>query len=115
MGLEAPALAIAPRRNLSILSDDASHLIETLSMDMAVVVTDENPQSVTRKIQRYMRVLEAVLRSGRKNDFFGTINAARTFGFSLDCEHVYSQDIRTNATTYLREATLQVVVNIRER
>lgn len=114
MGVESPALAIAPRRNASTSSDDASHLIEALMVDLVVVVIDENPQAVTRKIQRYMRTLEAVLRRGNKDDFFGSVNAAKTFGFSLDCEHVYNQDIRNNASTYLRDATLQLTVNINE-
>jgi hypothetical protein len=115
MGLETPALAIAPRRNASTLADDSSHLREALEFDLAVGVIDENPQAVTRKITRYMRVLEMTLRAGRKSDFFGTVNTTRTFGFSLDCEHIYSQDIRANASTYFRDATLRLTVQIRER
>ena len=112
LGNEAPMLGIAPVRNASIQSDDASYLTEALRVDLAVGVTDDGPQTVTRKIERYMRVLEAVLRAGNKNDFFGTIS--KTFGFSLDCEHVYRQDIRTNQSIYFRDATLQLTVNIKE-
>ena len=84
-------------------------------MDLAVAVADDNPQSVTRRIMRYMRGLEAVLRRGNKNDFFGIVNASHTFGFSLDCEHVYPQELRGNDTgIYFRDATLQVTVNIKE-
>lgn len=114
LGNEAPLLGIAPVRNASTQSDDAAYLTEALRVDLAVGVTDDGPQTVTRKIERYMRVLEAVLRAGNKDDFFGTINTARTFGFSLDCEHVYRQDIRTNTSIYFRDATLQLTVNINE-
>jgi hypothetical protein len=114
LGNEAPMLGIAPVRNASTLSDDSSYLTEALRMDLAVGVTDDGPQTVTRRIMRYMRALEAVLRRGNKNDFFGIVNSSRTFGFSLDCEHVYRQDIRTNTSIYFRDATLQVTVNIRE-
>lgn len=115
LGLEAPALGIGPRRNASVSSDDDSHLKEILGMDLAVIVIDDNPILVTRKIMRYMRTLEQVLRRGSKNDFFGTVDGGElTFGFSLDCEHVYEQDILVNASTYLRKATLRVLVNINE-
>lgn len=114
LGNDPPMIGIAPVRNASTQSDDAAYLTETLRVDLAVGVTDDGPQTVTRKIERYMRVLEAVLRAGNKNDFFGTINSPRTFGFSLDCEHVYRQDIRTNTSIYFRDATLQVTVNIQE-
>lgn len=117
LGNEAPMLGIAPVRNASTLSDDGSHLQEALRVDLAVGVTDDGPQTVTRKIERYMRVLEAVLRRGNKDDFFGTVNTLRTFGFSLDCEHVYWQDIRLHRiqSIYFRDATLQLTVNIHER
>ena len=44
MGLENPALAIAPRRNASTSSDDESYLKEALRVDLVVVVVDENPK-----------------------------------------------------------------------
>lgn len=113
IGNEAPMLGISPVRNASTESDN--YLKEALRADLAVGVTDDGPQTVTRSIMRYMRVLEAVLRQGNKNDFFGILNTATTFGFSLDCEHVYRQDIRTNQSIYFRDATLQLSVMIHER
>lgn len=114
MGNEVPHLGISPVRNASTLSDDSAYLIEALRMDLAVGVTDDGPQTVTRRIERYMRALEAVLRRGNKDSFFGIVNTSRTWGFSLDCEHVYQQDIRSDGSIYYRTATLQVTVNIRE-
>lgn len=114
LGNEAPHLGVGPSRNASTLSDDAAYLTEALRMDLAVGVTDDGPNTVTRKIMRYMRVLEAVLRAGNKNDFFGIVNTSRTWGFTLDCEHVYQQDIWSNSSIYFRTATLQVTVMIRE-
>lgn len=114
LGNEAPMLGIGPVRNASTLSDDSAYLKEALRVDLAVGVIDDGPDTVTRRIMRYMRVLEAVLRRGNKNDFFSSINTARTFGFSLDCEHVYRQDIRTNTSIYFRDATLQLTVLINE-
>lgn len=114
MGDQLPCLGIGPARNASVSSDDDSYLTEALRMDLAIAVADDGPQTVTTRIMRYMRVCEAVLRRGNKNEFFGISNTSRTFGFSLDCEHVYEQDIRTNSSIYFRSATLQVTVNIRE-
>lgn len=114
MGNEVPHLGISPARNASISSDDDSYLKEALRMDLAIGVTDDGPQTVTRRIMRYMRAAEAVLRRGNKNDFFSIVNTTRTWGFSLDCEHVYPQDIRSDGSIYYRTATLQVTVNIRE-
>lgn len=114
MGDQLPCLGIGPARNASTSSDDDSYLTEALRMDLAVAVADDGPQTVTERIMRYMRTGEAVLRRGNKDDFFGIVNTARTWGFSLDCEHVYEQDIRTNSSIYYRAATLQVTVTIRE-
>lgn len=114
MGDALPCLGISPLRNASTSSDDDAYLTEALRMDLAMAVADDNPQTVTRRIMRYMRVAEAVLRRGNKNDFFGIVNTTRTWGFSLDCEHVYTQDIRTNSSIYFRDATLQVTVTIHE-
>jgi hypothetical protein len=115
MGNELPCLGIGPIRNASTSSDDDSYLKEALRMDLAIAVADDNPQTVTRRIMRYMRAAEAVLRRGNKNDFFGIVNTTRTWGFSLDCEHVYSQDIHHNDNSiYFRDATLQVTVTIHE-
>lgn len=114
LGNEAPNLAISPSRNASTLSDDAAYLKEALRMDLTVGVMDDGPDTVTRRIMRYMRTLEAVLRNGQKNDFFGVANNARTLGFALDCEHVYKPDIFSDQSIYVRVATLQVTVNINE-
>lgn len=114
LGNAAPMLGIAPVRNASTSSDDAAYLKEALRVDLAIGVTDDGPDTVTRKIMRYMRVMEAVLRAGNKDEFFGTVASTRTFGFSIDCEHVYRQDIRTNTSIYFRDATLQLTVEIKE-
>lgn len=114
LGNAAPMIGIAPVKNASTSSDDAAYLKEALRVDLAIGVTDDGPQTVTRRIMRYMRVMEAVLRAGNKDDFFGTVNATKTFGFSIDCEHVYRQDIRTNTSIYYRDATLQLTVEIKE-
>lgn len=114
LGNEAPNLAISPSRNASTLSDDAAYLKEALRIDLTIGVMDDGPDTVTRRIMRYMRTLEAVLRNGEKNDFFGVANNSRTWGFSLDCEHVYKPDIFSDQSIYVRVATLQVTVNINE-
>lgn len=114
MGNEMPALGIGPARNASTSSDDDSYLKEGLQMNLAIAVTDDGPQTVTRRIMRYMRVAEAVLRRGTIRDFFGTAALPQIWGFSLDCEHVYRQDIFSDSSIYLRDATLQVTVTIHE-
>lgn len=115
LGNETPALGITPIRNASTLSDDGSYLTEALRMDLAVGVVSDGPQNVTRKIMRYMRALEATLRYGQINDFFATVGPQLVFGFSLDCEHVYPQRLWKGQSVYMRDATLQVIVNIHER
>lgn len=114
MGNELPCLGIGPRRNASVLSDDASYLKEALQMDLTVAVADDGPQTATRRIMRYMRVLESVLRRGNIIDFFGSIGSPDKWGFALDCEHIYTQDIRFDGPIYLRDARLQATVTIYE-
>lgn len=114
LGNEAPNLAISPVRNASTLSDDGAYLKEGLQINLTVGVIADKPDTVTRLIMKYMRTLEAVLRNGQKNDFFGAAINSRTWGFSLDCEHVYEQNIYSDASIYVRVATLQVTATIHE-
>jgi len=115
LGINAPFMALAPVRNASVESEDGHYLREALRVDLLMGVIADSPDTVTRMIQRYMRTGEAVLRAANKDELFGTVNRDNTFGFSLDCEHVYQPDIRTNQVQFFRNATLQITVNIHER
>jgi hypothetical protein len=115
LGINAPFMALAPVRNASVESEDGHYLREALRVDLLIGVIDDAPDTVTRRIERYMRAAEALLRAANKDEMFGITNRDNTWGFALDVEHVYRQDIRTNQVQFFRDATLQITVNIYER
>lgn len=110
---EFPLLAIVPVRNASSPSDDEARIIQALRVNLMVGVTDDGPDTVTRKIMRYMRCLDAVIRSANKRDFFANMST-QVFGLVVEAEHVYGP-IGANASIYFRPATMEVTITINER
>ena len=112
IGAEFPFLAIGPRENRVEDTDDRSHVVEAARISLYVGVTDDSPENVTIKIMRYVRALDAVLRTGRQDFFTGMSNP---FGVVVDVTHSYPGFIGANDSVYFRSATLELTVSLRER
>lgn len=106
-----PSLAIGPAENVIEDAADESHVIEAARIVVYIGVTDDGPATTTRKIMRYVRTMDAVLRTG-KNDFF--TGMSNPFGLILDVRHSYDS-LRGQKPSYFRAAVLELSVNIRER
>lgn len=111
LGNTTPALAIFPLSNPTEDADDSSHIIEAAQIGIYIGVEDDGPDTVTRRIMKYVRALDAVLRTG-KRDFF--TNMSNPFGVWLEVDHVYGP-IGDRQSTLFRSARLELTVNLRER
>jgi len=106
-----PSLAIGPAENETVQADDDSYIVEAARVVIYIGVTDDGPTTVTRKIMKYVRVMDAVLRSA-KNDFFtGMSNPG---GVYLEIRHSYDS-LRGEKPSYFRAAVIELTVNISER
>ena len=113
-GNSYPALEISPISNPVDEADASDRLQSAGSFEIRLIVTDSGPQAVTRKIMRYVRCLDAVLRSANKSDYFANITGQR-FGLVIALEHGYERRIRTNGSIYARFAVLLLTIKINER
>lgn len=107
-----PFLALGPRENRVDEVDDRSHLIEAARISLYIGVTDDSPENVTIKIMRYVRALDAVLRTARQDFFTGMSNP---FGIILEVTHSYPGFIGAKDSVYFRSATLELSIQLRER
>lgn len=105
-----PTLAIGPAENEPEQAADDSHLAEVARIVIYIGVSDDGPQTVTRKIMRYVRTMDAVLRTS-KNDFFTGMH--NPFGVVLDIRHSYDS-LRGKKPSYFRAAVVELTVNLRE-
>lgn len=112
IGNQFPCLAITPRDNPIIEAADRSHLVEAARMNIYMGVTGENPTDVTRKIMKYVRVMDAILRSGRREFSTGMSNP---FEVVLETIHEYGPVGGPQDSVYFRGAILGLTVNLRER
>lgn len=106
-----PCLAIGPNRNASTPSDAADRLTEAVRLDLYIGVTDDGPDTVTRRLMKYVGTADAVLRSARKSRYF--VNMSTPFGFVLEMEHIYGP-IGSNESSLFRGAQLQVTITVNE-
>lgn len=112
IGQQFPCLAITPRDNPIVEADDRSHLVEAARMNIYMGVIGDNPTDVTRKIMKYVRVMDAILRSARR-DFF--TNMSNPFEVVLETIHEYGPVGGPQDSVYFRGAILGLTVNLRER
>lgn len=111
--LNFPCLAIGPRNNDVEDAADRSHLVEAARIDIYIGVTSDSPDTVSRLIMRYVKVMNAVLRSARRDFFTGMSNP---FGVILELNHVYGPLGGPDANSiYFRGAYVELTVNLRER
>lgn len=106
-----PCLAVTPRSNPTEDTDDDSHIIEAARIDIYIGVTDDGPDTVTRRIMKYVRAMDAVLRTAKRDFFTGMSNP---FGVWLKVEHTY-WPIGQENNIYFRSAIVELTVNLRER
>lgn len=117
-GLEFPILVIGPRANSVETVADNSHLVEPQVIELKVGVTADSPGDALTKIMKYVRALDAVLRSASKNDYCANMANGNDvpFGFSVDVTHSYGPlGANEGRTTYFKPASLELTVNFRER
>lgn len=113
VGNEFPMMVIAPRSNVVDTVDDSSHLIELAKIDLHIGVTGDSPADVTRKIMRYVRCMDCVVRSASKADIFQGMTRTNVFGLISDVEHQYGP-FGENRNIMFRPASLTVTVQVRE-
>jgi hypothetical protein len=113
IGNEFPLLVIAPRSNPVENVDDGGHLIEAATIDLHIGVIGDGPEDVTRKIMRYVRCLDCVVRTASKADWFDGMDTSKVFGLIVDVEHSYGPFGQNNNVMF-RPATLTVTVQVRE-
>lgn len=109
---EFPCLAISPRNNPTEEVDDRSHIVSAARIDIFMGVVGDSPDTVTRLIMKYVQVMDAVLRSARRDFFTGMSNP---FGVVLDIAHVYAPVGGPSNSIYFRGAVVELTVNLRER
>lgn len=107
-----PCLAISPRNNPVEEAADRSHLIEVAQVDIYIGVTGTGPDVVTRLIMKYVRVMNAILRSARLDFFTGMSNP---FGVMLGFNHRYGPVGGPTDSIYFRAAVVELTVSLRER
>lgn len=112
IGLQYPCLAITPRENRVTEADDRSHLKEAARLNIYMGVNDDGPANVTRRIMKYVRVMNAILRTGRKDFFIGMSNP---FEIVLDIIHEYGPVGGPAESVYFRGAIVGLTVSLRER
>lgn len=106
--LEFPCLAIGPR---STDVDEADHhLVEAARMDIYMGVVSDTPTNVSYLIMKYVKVMNAVLRSARRDFFEGMSNP---FEVVLGIRHQYTP-VGEHEGVHFRGAYLELTVNLRE-
>lgn len=112
LGNEFPCLAITPRENDITEAADRSHLAEAARINIYMGVTGESPRDVTLKIMKYVKTMDGVLRSARRDFFTGMSNP---FEVVLDIKHAYAPVGGPEESVYFRAALVELTVSLRER
>ena len=114
-GLEFPMMVIGPRSNQVETADDAARLIEPIVIEIKIGVTAVSANEATRKIMKYVRVMDAVLRTATKADYCAGMATRVPFGFYVDVTHEYGPlGANENRTTFFKPASLQLTIHINE-
>lgn len=108
---EFPCLAIGPRDNPTEDSDDRSHVVEAARIDIYIGVVADSADTVTRSIMKYVRCMDATLRTARR-DFF--TNMSNPFGVILDVNHTYGP-LGEREQLYFRSAIVELTIKLCER
>jgi hypothetical protein len=111
-GNEFPCLALLSQSNVTDDAEDDSHIVEAARLDIYMGVTDSDANSVTRKIMKYVRTMNAVLRSARQDFFTGMSNP---FGVFLEITHSYGPVGGPTNSILFRGAMIELTINLRER
>lgn len=117
-GLEFPILVLGPRENPIESAEDESHLVESIRILLNVGVIDNSPDAAYIKIMKYVRALDAVLRSAPKADYLANMTNGDKIPFALiiDVTHTYGPLGETeDKTSYFKPASLELKLTFRER
>lgn len=111
--LAYPKIAIDPVRNASDQSEDDSHLNEVLRVDLFIAVTDADAPGVTKRLIKYCRALDAVLRTATRADYLANIDATKIMGFTAELTHDYLV-IGKGSSGYARPARFELTLKFSE-
>lgn len=106
-----PCVSVSPLSNLTDEADDRSYIVEAARIRIFIGVTADGPNAVKRKIQKYVRVMNLVLRNARRDFFTGMSNP---FGVVLKIEHLYDVE-RSDETVFFNAAIVDLTVSLCER
>jgi len=114
-GLEFPMLVIGPRSNLIETDADLVSLIQPQIIQIRLAVVDSNPADAYLKAMKYVRALDAVLRSAEQSDYMAGMTSSTPFALIIDVTHEYlplgANDARTS---YVKPAELELRLAFRE-
>lgn len=117
-GVEFPILVIGPRSNLIETADDESRLFEPIKIDIKIGVIANSSDAAYRKIMKYVRALDAILRTATLADYCAgmTNGNNRPFGLAVGVTHTYGPlGVNEQRTTYFKPANLELSVTLNER
>lgn len=117
-GLNFPILVLGPRSNQIEKAADDSHLIEPIIIELKIGVTASSANDAMKKIMKYVRVMDAVLRTATYADYFTgfTTGASQPFGLSVDVTHEYGPlGADEKRTIYFKPASLDLRLTFNER
>lgn len=114
--LEFPTLIIGPRTNAVETVDDDSNLIEPMVIQIDIGITDVSADAAMRRIMKYVRALDAVLRTASQADYLIGMASSTPFALQVEVTHNYGPlGANDNRTTYFKPASLELSLNFRER
>lgn len=114
IGLNFPMLVIDP--SSSAIDDvEGTHLQEAVRYTLEIGVTDSDAELVTRRCMKYVRALDAVLRTGAiEADYFAGYTATNVGGLSVDVSHEFGTPGVNPKGLYFRPASLDLTVMFKE-
>lgn len=109
---EFPHFVVGPRSTPTAGAADNSCIIETPRISSYIGVIGNSAADVTRKIMRYVKVFNSVIRSARNELREGLSNG---FGLVIESiEHEYGP-IGDKESIYYRSAYVEITLSLRER
>lgn len=116
ISLSLPALAIEPKGNSVEESEGGSYLSGVLSLTIFLAVEDADATEVTRKLMKYCRALDAVLKTASEADYMVGVTPNRIMAITREASHTYEllgHDKQRDL--WMRPATFELVLTYSER
>jgi len=117
-GFEFPIFVIGPEENTIAEAEDESRLGEDIKITMNIGIVDDTSEKAYRRCMKYVRALDAVLRSATKNDYCANMTNGSNvpFGLSKEVSHFYRPlGVNDERTIYFKPATIRLALTFNER